>query len=309
MSYQIPGISPIPDIEETYPGTPLMRGDSGLSVLSAKNALNAISVNFTAIPKIYPVNTEFDESMEDAVREFQNIFNLPVTGVIDKATWYEIRKIFASVRKLAQTTAEVSLPGEIPPETIEEFENLEVVPRVQLVQYFLNVLSAYYDSIPAVDINGMLNTQTRNSIREFQKTFGLPLTGAIDSETWKTMYNNIQGILRVLPPSAIALPALLYPQTEYSEGMEDPGIYIIQQFLQFISTIIADIPAVTPNGLFGPETTLSIIAFQNTFGLEPNGIIDEDTWNRIVDIYRQLRFSTSRAIGQYSGEFSGYKRG
>ena len=309
MSYQIPGISPIPDIEETYPGTPLMRGDSGLSVLSAKNALNAISVNFTAIPKIYPVNTEFDESMEDAVREFQNIFNLPVTGVIDKATWYEIRKIFASVRKLAQTTAEVSLPGEIPPETIEEFENLEVVPRVQLVQYFLNVLSAYYDSIPAVDINGMLNTQTRNSIREFQKTFGLPLTGAIDSETWKTMYNNIQGILRVLPPSAIALPALLYPQTEYSEGMEDPGIYIIQQFLQFISTIIADIPAVTPNGLFGPETTLSIIAFQNTFGLEPTGIIDENTWNRIVDIYRQLRFSTSRAIGQYSGAFSGYRRG
>lgn len=309
MSYQIPGISPVPDIEETYPGTPLKRGDSSLSVLSAKNALNAISVNFTAIPKIYPVNTEFDESMEAAVREFQNIFNLSVTGIIDKATWYEIRKIFSLVRKLAQTTSEVSLPGEIPPETIEELENLEVIPRVQLVQYFLNVLSAYYDSIPAVDINGMLNTQTRNSIREFQKTFNLPMTGTIDNETWNIMYSNIQGILRVLPPSAIALPALLYPQIEYSEGMEDPGIYIIQQFLQFISTIMVDIPAVTPNGIFGPETTKSIIAFQNTFGLEPNGIIDEDTWHKIVDIYRQLRFSNSRAIGQYSGTVIGYKRG
>ncbi len=301
MSYQFRDITPLPNIEETYPGTPLKRGDSGLSVLSTKNALNAISVNFTAIPKIYPVNSEFDESMEAAVSEFQNIFNLSPTGVIDKATWYEIRKVFSSVRKLAQTTAEVSLPGAIPPETIEELENLEVVPRVQLVQYFLNVLSAYYDSIPAVDINGMLNSQTRNSIREFQKTFDLPMTENIDNETWNIMYSNIQGILRVLPPSAIALPALLYPQIEYREGMEDSGIYIIQQFLQFISTIIVDIPTVTPNGIFGPETTRSIITFQNTFGLETNGIIDENTWNKIVDIYRQLRFSNARAIGQYSG--------
>ena len=29
----------------------------------------------------------------------------------------------------------------------------EVIPRVQIVQYFLNVLSAYYNSIPSVDID------------------------------------------------------------------------------------------------------------------------------------------------------------
>ncbi|MGD9568050.1 MAG: peptidoglycan-binding protein [Sedimentibacter sp.] len=305
MSVQIPGVTPEPNIEETYPGAPLKLGDSGLAVLSTKNALNTISVNFTAIPKIFPVNSEFDESMEAAVREFQNIFNLSETGIVDKATWYEIRKTYSSVRKLAETTAQIPLAGEIQLAIIEDIENLEVVPKVQFAQYFLNVLSAYHDTIPAVDINGMLNTQTRNSIKEFQKTFNLPITGDLDDETWITMYNNVQGILRVLPPSAIALPALLYPQIVYAEGSQRPGVYIMQQALQFISTIMPDIPAVTPSGYFGPETTEAVIAFQNAYGLEPNGIIDEDTWNKIVEIYRQFRFSNSRTIGQYQGSVIG----
>lgn len=301
MSVQIPGLTSPPVIEDTYPGNPLKLGDIGPSVLNTKNALNAISVNYPAIPKITPVNSEFGESMEDAVKQFQRIFNLHETGIIDKATWYEIRNIFNAVRKLAQSTAEGVLPGEIPPDIIEEFEDLAVVPRVQLVQYFLNVLSVYYESIPAVDINGMLTNETQRSIMEFQKTFNLPITGSIDEQTWDTMYRHMQGILLTLPPSAIALPALLYPQVVYREGMEDPGVFVIQEFLLYISSVMPDIPPVEPNGIFGPETTESVIAFQNTFGLEPDGIIGEETWNKLVDIYRQLRFSHSRIAGQFPG--------
>lgn len=303
MSYQIPGVTPIPDIEVIYPGTPLKLGDSSAAILSIKNALNTISVNFPAIPKISPVNSEFDASLEAAVREFQKIFNLPVTGIVDKATWYEIRNILSAVVKLADSTSEIAKIEDLPP--VEVIEYLEVVPLVQIVQYFLNILSAYYDTIPAVDINGMLDTQTRNALREFQKTFNLPLTGEIDMATWNTMYSNVQGILSVLPPSAIALPALLFPGIEYTEGMEDYGVYIMQQSLLYISSIITAIPPVNPTGIFGPETTKSVIAFQKLFGLEPSGIIDEDTWNKIIEIYRQLRFSSSRTIGQYPGSVIG----
>lgn len=297
MSFLIPGITPVDNIEEIYPGYPLKLGDSSQAIFNTKNALNAISINYTAIPKILAVNSEFDEPMEAAVKQFQSIFNLPVTGIIDKATWYEIRKIYAAVLKLAITAAEGL--------TLENVENLEVIPRVQFVQFFLNVLSAYYASIPAVDINGMLNSQTRKAIMEFQKTFGLPTTGLIDDETWITMYNSIQGILLTLPPSAIALPALLFSNEVYSEGSVSPGVYIMQQSLNYISTVMPDIPAVTPNGIFNPETTKSVIAFQKKYGLEPDGIIDEKTWNKIIEIYRQLRFSVSRSVGQFSGSIIG----
>lgn len=293
MSVQIPGITPIYSIEETYPGQPLKLGDDNPIVLNTKHALNLISVNFPTIPKILPLSTEFDSVMETAVKQFQTIFNLPVTGIIDKATWYEIRKIYAAVRKLALSTSDEFV--------INNIEDLDVIPRVQLAQYFINVLSAYYESIPAVDINGMLTPQTVTALTEFQKTFSLPVTGEIDNDTWNNMYTAVQGILSSLPPAAIALPALLYLNETYSEGSEGPGVYIMQQFLNYISALIPNIPSVYPDGIFGPETAMTVKEFQRQNGLEPDGIIDEETWNKIVEVYRQLRFSSSRTIGQFPG--------
>ncbi|WP_412178659.1 peptidoglycan-binding domain-containing protein [Sedimentibacter sp.] len=104
------------------------------------------------------------------------------------------------------------------------------------------------------------------------------------------MYQNIIGILRALPPTAIALPALLYPNIIYREGSECPGVYILQQYLSFISTVNPAIPPVSSDGIFGPETTASVVAFQKQYGLTADGIVQETTWNKIVEIYRKLRF-------------------
>jgi peptidoglycan hydrolase-like protein with peptidoglycan-binding domain len=293
--------APVVNFEETYPGNPLKVGDNNQYVLLIKMALNAISVNFPAIPKVYPINGEFTEGMADAVRAFQEAFNLPETGVIDKATWYEIRKIYVAVRNLAQLTSQGILVSDIPPDIVTEIEEGKVVPRVQLVQYFLNVLSAYYNSIPAVDIDGILGPKTRTSIIEFQKTMGLEPTGIIDEATWNSMYNNILGILKALPPSAIALPALIFPNTILREGSEGPSVYIMQQYLAFISSVVPAIPSVTPDGVFGPGTRAAVTAFQRQYGLTPDGIVQEATWNRIVQVYRELRFGVQRNQGQFPG--------
>lgn len=286
--------TPVINFQETYPGSPLKLGDRNQYVLILKMALNAISSNFPAIPIISPIDDNFDQSMEAAVREFQNIFNLPVTGIIDKATWYEIRKLYVSVRRLAELTSQGVLISDIPTDIVSEIEEGQVVPNVQLMQFFLNILSAYYESIPAVDIDGILGPNTRTAIIEFQKTMKLPTTGIIDHETWNTIYNSIVGILRELPPTAIALPALIYPNIIYREGSEGPGVFIIQEYLSYISTVVPAIPTVTPTGIFGPETTAAVIAFQKQYGIGADGIVDEETWNKIVSVYRELRFGTAR---------------
>ena len=292
--------TPIINLQETYPGSPLSLGDTNQYVLIAKMSLNTISANFPAIPKITPIDATFNESMEAAVREFQNIFNLPVTGVIDKATWYELRKIYVSVRRLAELSSRGILIEEIPSD-ISDIEEGQVVPRVQLVQYFINVLSAYYESIPSIDIDGILGPNTRAAIIEFQKTLELPIIGLIYEETWNTMYNSVLGILRELPPTAVALPSFIYPNIIYREGTEGPDVFIIQELLAFISTVVPEIPTVELNGFFGPETTAAVIAFQRMYGIEPDGIVDEETWNKIVDVYRELRFGETRSPGQFPG--------
>lgn len=258
-------------------------------------ALNTISTNYPAIPKISSPTGTFDENTQDAVNAFQEIFDLPVTGIIDKATWYQIRRIYIAVTKLAELTSQGVIISDIPEYTPTPGPQ-EVVPRIQVVQYFLNVLSAYYSSIPTVDINGVLDTHTRSSIMEFQREFNIPITGIVDEQTWNTMSSSVIGILETLPPNAIALPALLWPGITYQLGSQSPGVYLIQQYLTYIASVLEGIPPTDPDGFFGPITEQSVRQFQEYFGINVTGVVDRYTWDRIVLIYRNLRFGNTSNI-------------
>ncbi len=288
--------TPIAEAYETYPGIPLQLGDNNPYVLLMQIRLNTIATNYPAIQRIPNPAGTYDEATQAAVRQFQGIFNLPVTGIIDKSTWYEIRRIYAAVTRLAELTSRGIILSEIPEYTPTPGPE-EVVPRVQAVQYFLNVLSAYYNTIPTVDINGVLNTQTRTAIMEFQKTFNLPITGLVDEQTWTTMFNAVSGILNTLPPSVIALPALLWPGITYQLGSEGPGVYLIQQYLSYIASVLEGIPPAEPDGIYGPRTELAVRTFQEYFGIDVTGVVDRYTWDRIVLIYRNLRFGNTSNIG------------
>lgn len=281
--------APLAQAYETYPGIPLQLGDNNPYILLMQIALNTISTNYPAIPKIPNPQGTFDEATRAAVSEFQRIFSLPVTGIIDKSTWYQIRRIHIAVTNLAELTSQGVILSEIP-EYIPTPGPEEVLPRVQIVQYFLNVLSAYYDAIPSVDINGILDTQTRKAILEFQKVFKLPVTGIVDEQTINSMTNAVIGILETLPPSAIALPALIWPGVTFQRGSEGPGVYLMQQYLIYIASVLEGITPVEPDGIFGPETERAVRAFQEYFGIDVTGVIDRYTWDRIVFIYRNLRF-------------------
>jgi peptidoglycan hydrolase-like protein with peptidoglycan-binding domain len=136
---------------------------------------------------------------------------------------------------------------------------------------------------------------------EFQRTFNLPITGLVDEQTWNTMFNAVSGILQTLPPSAIALPALLWPGITYQSGSEGPGVYLIQQYLTYIASVLEGIPPADPDGVFGPQTELAVRTFQEYFGIDVTGVVDRYTWDRIVLIYRNLRFGDTSNISQLEG--------
>lgn len=304
MRVRISSGSPVVIIDTPFAGD-LQLGDINEHVLTLKNELNVISVNYPDIPRLYPPNQEFDESTETAVKSFQQIFQLPVTGVVDKATWFEIKRIHDAVRRLTSSSSELLIPIEIYQENIPAPGEEGVFPTIQLAQYFLNVLSVFYDAIPAVDINGMLDRETQYSIRQFQRVMNLPPTGLLDDVTWNLMYSYILGILETLPVSAISLPALLYPGVVLMEGSEGANVFIMQLFLSYISSIMLSIPPVNTSGFFDAQMATSVREFQRLRGLDSTGMIDEETWSDIVDVYRQMRFSSYRPIGQYPGTLIG----
>ena len=91
----------ISGIPASWPGSPLDIGSSGPKVRQMQEQLNAIAQSYPALPKI-AVDGIYGEATQNAVREFQKVFGLPVTGVVDYPTWYEIQEIYVGVTRIAE---------------------------------------------------------------------------------------------------------------------------------------------------------------------------------------------------------------
>lgn len=93
----------IAGIPSSWPGYDLSVGSSGNKVRMMQEQLNRIAQNYPSIPTI-AVDGNFGESTKTAVEQFQRIFNLPVTGIVDYPTWYKISQIYVGVTKIAELT-------------------------------------------------------------------------------------------------------------------------------------------------------------------------------------------------------------
>lgn len=88
-------------IPKSYPGYALSIGSKGDPVRTVQTYLNRISNNYPAISKVI-ANGTFAASTKKSVTEFQKIFYLPETGVVNYATWYKISDIYVAVTKIAE---------------------------------------------------------------------------------------------------------------------------------------------------------------------------------------------------------------
>ncbi len=95
--YQAAKVSGIPS---SYPGTPLKVGSRGNDVKTIQNQLNTINGNYPGIPKVI-ADGIYGSRTAASVKIFQEVFNLPQTGIVDFATWYKISQIYVAVTRLA----------------------------------------------------------------------------------------------------------------------------------------------------------------------------------------------------------------
>ena len=93
----------ISGIPASWPGYTLEEGSSGAKVRQMQEQLNVIAGDYPALPKI-PADGIYGPATENAVREFQSVFGLPVTGKVDYPTWYKISEIYVGVSRIAELT-------------------------------------------------------------------------------------------------------------------------------------------------------------------------------------------------------------
>ncbi len=79
-----------------FSGVPLKLGSSGEEVLALQEYLNYISDAYPSIQKL-ETDGEFGIATENAVREYQEQFNIEPTGIVGAATWLSITNTYRSL--------------------------------------------------------------------------------------------------------------------------------------------------------------------------------------------------------------------
>lgn len=92
----------ISGVPTSWPGYNLDIGSSGAKVQQIQEQLNTIREDYPALPQIAIVNGYYGEDTQEAVREFQSVFGLPVTGIVDFRTWYKIQELYVAVTRIAE---------------------------------------------------------------------------------------------------------------------------------------------------------------------------------------------------------------
>lgn len=91
----------ISGVPSSYPGYELSIGSTGEKVRQLQAQLNRIGRNYPAIPAL-ATDGIYGPKTKNSVKVFQQIFNLPPTGITDFATWYEISEIYVAVSRISE---------------------------------------------------------------------------------------------------------------------------------------------------------------------------------------------------------------
>lgn len=272
------------DLFGAYRGYPYIEGESGEDIQIMQNSLNRISANYPLIPVIPEPNGFFGPTTTDAVKVFQETFNLTPDGIVGKDTWYAIIRIFVGVARLGELTSEgvrIGIGSTPPTSTLRMGSRGEDVVELQFI---LNYIAQFYPVIPLVINNGVFTENTQRSVIAFQKLFYIePADGIVGPRTWNDLYYVFKTIESIIE-NPIGTYGPPYPGEPLRVGSVGHEIMLLQSCLRQIAGSYPYIPEVTPDGIYGPATEEAVRAFQVAFNLFADGIVGRITWNKIFEI-------------------------
>ena len=297
--------APIGNRNSTWSGRTLGFGDIGNDVQQIQIRLNRISKNFSAIPKIYPVNGIFDKSTEDAVRAYQSAFDLEVDGLVGKDTWYSIQRTYNAVKRLNDLASEGLSREEVSGIFNTSLSVGDTGSEVFELQYLLNLVAEYNNEIPPIAIDGIFGEGTKSALEAFQRAYGLNVDGNVTTTDWDRLYREYVGILESLPEGYFNSTTIPYVGRVLRLGVSGDDVLALQRYLNFISNTYTQIPKVSEDGIFGVGTEAAVVAYKEIFDLDPTPIVSASVWEDITSTYRDLYDGQRASAGQFPGSSLG----
>ena len=273
-------------IPSSYPGSPLRRGSTGTNVRILQKQLSRIAKDYPSFGKPAVTGT-FDEATENSVKKFQKQFSLTADGVVGRATWNKVSFIYVSVKDLAELTSEG--------ETAEGTQSTGGWPgtvlrrgstgsSVEQVQFWLSDLAQFDSSLMRVTVDGSYGAATERAVRAFQQKQSLTADGVVGQRTWNTLYAAWVNAQSDLGGTA-------WPGTALRRGAAGMEVRLVQFWLRLAADNYSALRTVTVDGSYGAATVSAVEAFQTLFGLTPDGVVGQLTFQSLYDAAQALEAS------------------
>ncbi len=163
--------------------TQLREGSQGVGVRTIQYYLNILAY-FNSALTAPPIDGVYGASTANAVRIFQQYYGLPVTGVMNTATWNVLNRIYSESVEFLPEGYSGNLAKLYPGYLLSEGMSGQ---NVRDLQTYLSLIGQNLEAIPIIPVTGYFGPQTRDAVIAVQNAFGLNPNGAVGPITWNTI--------------------------------------------------------------------------------------------------------------------------
>ncbi len=134
---------------------------------------------------VVPIDGIIGSDTTAAIREFQRLNGLGITGIADRETWDRIYgEYLLSLEKAL-------LPMSFSPFPVTPMDYSAQVGDsgflVEAIQHILAEISLIYSFLPEVEQSGIFDAATENAVKVIQRGSSLDETGKVDRKTWNAL--------------------------------------------------------------------------------------------------------------------------
>ncbi len=167
--------------------------------------------------------------------------------------------------------------------------------NVAIMQSYLNAIkTGKYSSLTRLTVDGKFGQATQSTVMQYQRLKGLSADGIIGPMTWNAIVADYNSLTPVDPD--------VYPGSPLRPGDSGRQVLNMQTRLNNIQPVYTAINYQSADGRYGTNMTNAVRRFQGQFGLKTDGIIGQQTWNKIVAVAKGVTDKNNTSVtSQYPG--------
>lgn len=159
--------------------------------------------------------------------------------------------------------------------------------HVRILQKQLSRIAKDYPSFGKPAATGTFDEATENSVKKFQKQFGLTADGIVGKATWykiSYIYVSVKDLAELTSEGETAegiQSAGGWPGTVLRRGSTGSSVEQVQFWLSDLAQFDSSLVRVSVDGSYGPATERAVRAFQQKQNLTADGVVGQTTWNAL----------------------------